>query len=254
MLLTQKFSDDFSLGDAEQHIPEDLRSYVIIYKIDLTQSDLEAMVQRFTYSEGSLDKGRARIIIAEYLLEDFLRKVGREGDFDDVFIYRRYPGSSFARAGYRFTAVEDGMRIQVYNDATREKITDIPNLAQIRMGIFKHFVICDCRTAKSPLIKLDERIKAAKAYLSLPYKIVLSYMLVYPQDVFIDALQTAEQWHKGKRQLCRSDITEFLRQGMFDIYEPRFCLVYSATSSELISLGKHVLEIVKERGLHTKHH
>lgn len=227
LLLTSKVSDDFSLGKAEQLIPGGLENRVIRYHTNLISVDLEELKAFFkSYDHLVNVEGKSTRAVAEFFLDQFLRKLGQSRNFDNLTVYEGDPEQPVVRGGYRFEFIDKGKAMRVYDNYTGRHLTEIARLVEIRRGEERQVIICDPRVGRSPKKKFSRRIRAAKVFLEGVDEYTLSYMLVYSLDIF-------------NRAASFNDVSKFLKYNKNNL-----CLVYSAPVQALTGLGQYVLELI----------
>jgi len=240
LLLTSEFSDDFSLGNAENFISKhgDLEKRIIRYKVennDFKYHDIEQFIKNYNYSQlNQVDINR---IIVEFLLERFFERMTEKGNFEAHYI-EGYPGETFAKGFYLYEFVNSGRNIRVYTSDKTKPITEFSRIVKLKKGEKEQFIICDPKSNARInsiewtiiyLNKIHSAQNLAEHY--------VSYMQFFPEDVFRKIISPMTIYHRGKSYSSR---LEFIMSKEKYVYN--FSVVYSLSTSNIERLKNKIVK------------
>jgi hypothetical protein len=223
LLLTSKYSDDFSLGYREGNINKDLESRIIKFRTQ--KPDLHKMNDFLKmYDKIEKDPKNALRAVYEFYIEKFFEKI--KDKFDSVNYIESAPGYTLDREELSYEFCDNGKKIIARSKDKSQTIAEIPRLVKLNKNEINHYVLCVPLINKMPTEKYSNKIEAAKNLIGR--NDTLSYMVVYTIDTLVNVIAPKTRKYLEDPVTNMNSAEEFLRKSNTNLF-----LVYSASNNLL---------------------
>lgn len=231
LLVNSKMSDVIDSDEINDiiHKNPDLKERIIVHKTDISSFDQYEMknflkVYMNNINNKKPDSEEVTRMVGEFFLGEFFRKVNKETDYNLVHIQGDM-GVIEKTDNYAYEFIANGKSIGIYDEKMKPS-AEITRLVKIRRDKEKQVILCDFvqEYSKINYPKYHMKKRFVRDFLRSNY--TLSYMFVYPEDIFFQV--ASPESRKGRYDNYRSEMESHLVQNQKDLM-----LIYTASTSEL---------------------